>query len=106
MYVFTQLLKHYVERTRCVIAAFEDKQMIYKELNCRKQITSSLLGVGTRHICWGLSDRTLEMIPALLGFSCRGEPMYRWKPVSPKRVQWILSSLDVRALTQHCTTNL
>lgn len=95
-----QLFEAQVKRTPNAIAVvFETQQLTYQELNCQaNQLAHYLksLGVGPGKFVGVYMDRTLEMIPALLGILKAGGAYVPLETNFPKaRIQWVLSSLNV-----------
>ncbi|HEY0733743.1 MAG TPA: amino acid adenylation domain-containing protein, partial [Herpetosiphonaceae bacterium] len=90
-------------------ALFGDTQISYRELNQQaNQIAHQLLalGVGRGSMVAIVMERSLEMIPALLGVLKAGAAYVPLEVSFPRaRVQWILSTLGVRCvLTQSAYT--
>ncbi|HEY0602922.1 MAG TPA: amino acid adenylation domain-containing protein [Herpetosiphonaceae bacterium] len=90
-------------------ALFGDTRLSYRELNQQaNQIAHQLLalGVGRGSMVAIVMERSLEMIPALLGVLKAGATYVPLEVSFPRpRVQWILSTLGVRCvLTQSAYT--
>lgn len=98
-----QLFEATVERNPQAIAVvFENQQLTYQELNCQaNQIAHHLksLGVEPGTTVGVYMDRSLEMIPALLGILKAGGAYVPLETSFPKaRIEWILCSLGVRTV--------
>jgi amino acid adenylation domain-containing protein len=97
------LFEAQVVRTPDAVAVvFGEQQLTYRELNQQaNQVARHLktLGIGAGDLVAVYMSRSLEMIPALLGILKAGGayvPLETNFP--PARIQWILSSLQIRCL--------
>jgi amino acid adenylation domain-containing protein/non-ribosomal peptide synthase protein (TIGR01720 family) len=98
-----QLFEAQVDRTPDAVAVvFEDEQLTYQELNQQaNQLAYHLksLGVGPGMFVAVCMNRSLEMIPTLLGILKAGGAYVPLEPSFPKaRFQWILSSLKISCI--------
>jgi amino acid adenylation domain-containing protein len=98
-----QLFETQVELTPDAIAVvFEEQQLTYRELNSRaNQLAHHLkqLGVKPGVLVAVYLERSLEMIPALLGILKAGGAYVPLEPNFPKaRIQLLLSSLKINCL--------
>lgn len=98
-----QLFEAQVERTpNAVAVVFEDEQLTYQELNQQaNQLAYHLksLGVGPGMFVAVCMNRSLEIIPTLLGILKAGGAYVPLEPSFPKaRFQWILSSLNISCI--------
>ncbi|MUG96212.1 amino acid adenylation domain-containing protein [Scytonema sp. UIC 10036] len=98
-----QLFEEQVERQPDNIAVvFGNQQLTYAELNAQaNQLAHHLqqLGVGPGVLVAVYLNRSLEMIPALLGILKAGGAYVPIETSLPKaRIQWLLSSLKIKSL--------
>src|SRR5437660_3789561 len=102
------LFEEQVERTPQALAAVcASRYITYQDLNVQANQLAHLLktvGVGPGVLVAVYMDRSLDMLPALLGILKAGGayvPLETTFP--PARIQWILSSLHITILITHQT---
>lgn len=98
-----QLFEAQVQRTPLAVAVvFEQEQLTYKELNIRaNQLAHCLkqLGVKPGVLVGVYLERSLEMIPAVLGILKAGGAYVPLEPSFPQaRIELLLSSLQINCL--------
>jgi amino acid adenylation domain-containing protein len=98
-----QLFENQVERTpQATALLFQDQMWTYQELNQRaNQLAHRLrdLGIGPGKLVAVYMDRSLEMLPALLGILKAGGAYVPLEAHTPAaRLHWILDSLQVTCL--------
>ncbi|HEX8174593.1 MAG TPA: amino acid adenylation domain-containing protein, partial [Pyrinomonadaceae bacterium] len=98
-----QLFEAQVERTPDAVALiFQDEQLSYGEFNAKaNQLAGQLrqLGVGPGVIVGTLTERSIEMVLAVMGILKAGGAYLPLDPAWPvERMQWILSSLKISCL--------
>src|SRR5712692_8039089 len=101
-----ELFEAQVERAPHATAALcEGKHMTYQELNVQaNQLASHLktLGVGPGVLVAVYMERSLDMLPALLGILKAGGAYVPLETSYPQaRVQWILAELQILILITH-----
>jgi amino acid adenylation domain-containing protein len=103
-----QLFELQVEKTPDAIAVvFDNQQLTYRELNCKaNQLAHHLkqLGVKAGVLVAVYMERSLEMIPAVLGILKAGGAYVPLEPSFPQaRIQLLLSSLGINCIVTQTT---